>query len=78
MCTYKHYLENIEDITINNYNGNSVIYYSYIKPNIEELKKGGVESFNCKISATIISQENQNCFYIENENLFLACFIIFK
>ena len=69
MCTYKHYLENIEDITINNYNGNSVIYYSYIKPNIEELKKGGVESFNCKISAMIISQENQNCFYIENENI---------
>ena len=69
MCTYKHYLDNIEDIKINNYNGNSIIYYSYIRPNIEELKKGSVDSFSCKISATIISQENKKCFYFDKDNI---------
>ena len=67
MCKFQNYLENIDNITINNYNGQLRIYYSTIKPNEEKLDGLISDSINCDISASIISEDNMKCFEIQNK-----------
>ena len=67
LCYYQNYIENIDNITINNYNGQLRIYYSKIKPNKEKLDGVISDSTVCDISASIISEDNMKCFEIQNK-----------
>ena len=71
---YSEYIEKIEDMIIYSYNYtyDRLIYYSIIKPNIEELKTYEKEQVDYRITASNNNKDNSKCFKIDSKAVLLS------
>ena len=65
MCIRFNIFQNIENIIINEYSDNNLIYYSKIETDLDN--KTDRDFIYCEITASIKSEENNKCFIMNNK-----------